>query len=168
MLSNIHIQKFKANKLTDSRGHLKINFEDNGIIFKESISKKNVFRGLHIQTPPCAQTKYIWVEKGSILDIVLDLDSGSKSFGIIKNFKLNSKSGVHKISKNLAHGFISLEPTIFKYICVGNYNDKLEKTIVLQNEYFSKIGFKNIHMSDKDKAGIQIEEALKHFKSIKW
>jgi len=164
----IFFEKFESQIFKDKRGSLKINFENNGVSFKESVSKKNVFRGLHIQIPPYSQTKYIWLEKGSIIDIVLNLDSSSKSFGKLETIRLNSKSGVHKISKNFAHGFISLEPTIFKYICIGSYKEKFEKTIILENEFLKKIGFKNIDLSDKDKNGIQINEVLKNFKSIKW
>ena len=44
-----------------------------------SFSKKNVIRGLHIQTKK-PQGKYISVLKGKIFDVALDLTKNSKSF----------------------------------------------------------------------------------------
>src|SRR5210317_1263255 len=76
----------------------------------ESLSNKNVLRGLHLQVPPYAQAKLIRVIKGSILDVAVDLRQGSSTFG--KHFK-HMLSGDNKkqlyIPKGFAHGFLSLE-----------------------------------------------------------
>ena len=74
-----------------------------------SYSKKNVIRGLHIQTQR-PQGKYISVLTGKILDVVLDLRKKSKTFG--KTFKIilsdkNCKSLY--IPPGFAHGFCALE-----------------------------------------------------------
>ena len=45
-----------------------------------SFSKKNVVRGLHIQTKN-PQGKYISVIKGKIFDVVVDLRKDSKTYG---------------------------------------------------------------------------------------
>ena len=47
----------------------------------ESLSRKNVLRGLHLQLPPHAQAKLIRVIKGSILDVAVDLRKSSDTFG---------------------------------------------------------------------------------------
>ena len=164
----VFFEKFKNQIFKDKRGFLKINFEINGMSFKESFSKKNVFRGLHVQVPPFTQTKFIWIEKGCVMDIALNLDKKSNTYGKIKTLKINSKSGIYKISQNFAHGFLSLKPTKFRYICLGDYKKKYEKTISLNKEFFHKLGFKNIIFSDKDANGLQIGEALEYFKSVKW
>mgnify|MGYP001018288588 CR=1 FL=1 len=44
----------------------------------ESLSMKNVLRGLHFQNPPHAQGKLVRVIKGSVLDVVVDLRKNSK------------------------------------------------------------------------------------------
>ena len=44
-----------------------------------SFSKKNVLRGMHLQTKK-SQGKYISVVKGEILDVVVDLRKNSKTF----------------------------------------------------------------------------------------
>ena len=47
-----------------------------------SRSKKNVIRGLHIQTKN-PQGKYFTVLKGKILDVSVDLRKNSKTFGMV-------------------------------------------------------------------------------------
>ena len=58
-----------------------------------SFSKsKNVFRGLHFQSPPHAQAKLIRVLSGSILDIVVDLRQESDSYLSHRMFTLSKKN----------------------------------------------------------------------------
>ena len=45
-----------------------------------SFSKKNVIRGMHIQTKK-SQGKFISVLKGKIFDVAIDLRKNSKTFG---------------------------------------------------------------------------------------
>ncbi len=161
-------KKFNSKIFNDNRGFLKLNFENDNISFKESFSKTNVFRGMHIQIPPFEQTKYIWVSKGSIIQFLIDMNKNSKSFGELKIFFVNSDSGIVKISKNLAHGFLSLEPTNFNYFCDGKYNSKYEKIIKIKNEIFSNLGYKKIITSPKDKSGMNIKQAKNFFKKINW
>tara|TARA_X000000950_G_C13709050_1_gene575398 strand:- start:70 stop:588 length:519 start_codon:yes stop_codon:yes gene_type:complete len=161
-------KKFKSKIFDDNRGSLKVNFEDNNISFKESFSKENVFRGMHIQIPPFEQTKYIWVNKGSIIQFLINMDKNRKSFGELKFFFVNSDSGIIKISKNLAHGFLCLEPTNFNYVCDGEYNSEYEKIIKIKNEIFLELGYKKIITSHKDKNGMSIKQAANLFKKINW
>lgn len=46
-----------------------------------STSAKGVLRGMHFQVPPCSQAKIVQCLSGAILDVVLDLRSGTPSFG---------------------------------------------------------------------------------------
>ena len=69
----------------DKRGYFKELFREKEINKKfpfivMSQSKKNVIRGLHIQTS-AKQGKFISVIKGKIFDVALDLRKGSKTFG---------------------------------------------------------------------------------------
>ena len=61
------------NKRKFSKFGLEMNFvQDN-----ESLSAKNVLRGLHFQKPPYAQGKLVRVVKGSVLDVAVDLRRNS-------------------------------------------------------------------------------------------
>ena len=74
-----------------------------------SYSKKNVIRGLHMQTQK-SQGKYISVLKGKILDVALDLRKKSKTFGKIFKIILNDKNCKSLyIPPGFAHGFCALE-----------------------------------------------------------
>ena len=84
------------------------------------------FRGLHYQTNP-AQTKYIKVIKGSIIDFAVDLETKQ-----VNSVKLDSytDSAVF-ISDKFAHGFLTLEPdTIVVYLVKGQYNPESEHSII--------------------------------------
>ena len=75
----------------DKRGHFREIFKTNLLnknkfIFGcTSSSKKNVLRGLHLQTK-FSQAKLITVLKGKIFDVIVDLRKNSKTFG--KSFSI--------------------------------------------------------------------------------
>ena len=75
----------KSKNFHDSRGYFrevfKKNIIKNNFVFGcLSKSKKNVLRGLHLQTK-FPQAKFITVLKGKILDVIVDLRKNSKTFG---------------------------------------------------------------------------------------
>tara|TARA_B100000900_G_scaffold386123_1_gene376318 strand:+ start:391 stop:933 length:543 start_codon:yes stop_codon:yes gene_type:complete len=119
----------------------------------QSISSKNVLRGLHFQNPPYAQSKLVRVIKGSVLDVAVDLRKSSPTYGEHHSLIL---SGENKISfyipKGFAHGFLSLEDdTIFSYKCSGKYNKSSEESLIW-NDSDLKIdwGISNPIVSEKD------------------
>lgn len=94
--------------------------------FKESyysISQKNVLRGMHFQTPPEDHEKLIYVPRGSILDVVLDIRRKSPTYGKYVSQHLNAENGyIFYIPKGCAHGFLSLEDnTNVTYMQTGMY-----------------------------------------------
>lgn len=86
--------------------------------------KEFTFRGLHYQTNP-PQTKYIKVVKGSIIDFMVDLETGETDYIALYD------SDAVLIPNNKAHGFLTLEPnTIVVYMVEGEYNPESEHSIV--------------------------------------
>ena len=70
-----------------------------------SFSKKNVLRGLHIQTAQ-PQGKLITVFQGRIFDVALDLRKKSKTFGkIFKTILSDKRNQSIYIPAGFAHGF---------------------------------------------------------------
>ncbi len=131
-----------------------------------SYSKKNVIRGLHLQTKK-TQAKYISVLKGKILDVVVDLRKKSKTFG--KTFKVvlsekNSKSLY--IPKGFAHGFCGLEKENYMLYSCSNYRDKNSETGIIWNDKTLKINWPKIKpvISKKDKKNITFIEYKKNIK----
>ena len=120
----------------------------------ESLSRKNVLRGLHLQLPPHAQAKLIRVIKGSILDVAVDLRKNSDTFG--QHFK-HVLSGENKkqlyIPEGFAHGFLTLEEdTLINYKCSIYYHAESESSI-LWNDPDLNIdwGIQNPILAEKDR-----------------
>lgn len=86
--------------------------------------KEFTFRGLHYQTNP-PQKKYIKVVQGSIVDFMVDLETGETDYIVLYD------SDAVLIPNNKAHGFLTLEPnTIVVYMVEGEYNPESEHSIV--------------------------------------
>ena len=63
----------------------------NPIFWCMSKSKKNVLRGLHLQTKN-SQEKFVSVIKGKILDVVVDCRKKSKTYGKYYKTELSDKN----------------------------------------------------------------------------
>lgn len=75
-----------------------------------SVSKKNVLRGMHFQTPPYDHEKLVYVPYGSVLDVIVDIRKGSPTYGVSVSQILSAENGhIFYIPKGCAHGFLSLE-----------------------------------------------------------
>ena len=100
----------------------KINFcQDN-----ETRSKKGVLRGLHFQLPPFSQSKLVRVIQGEVLDVAVDIRSGSPTFGHYVQKRLSSENKFQLfIPRGFAHGFIVLSAfAIFSYKVDNYYSHK--------------------------------------------
>jgi dTDP-4-dehydrorhamnose 3,5-epimerase len=120
----------------------------------ESLSGKNVLRGLHFQNPPFAQGKLVRVVKGSVLDVAVDIRKNSSTYGQWESIVLTgSNKWMYYIPEGFAHGFLTLEDyTIFTYKCTNYYNKQSEGSI-RYNDPDLKIKWENPNplLSDKDK-----------------
>ena len=75
-----------------------------------SVSKKNVIRGMHFQIPPHDHVKIVYVTRGSISDVILDIRMGSPTYGKYVIQELSAENGlIVYIPKGCAHGFSSPE-----------------------------------------------------------
>jgi dTDP-4-dehydrorhamnose 3,5-epimerase len=126
----------------------------------ESMSRKNVLRGLHFQVPPKSQAKLIRVTKGAVLDVVVDLRRSQPTFG--KHYSI-VLSGENKkqlfVPEGFAHGFHVLEDeTVFAYKC-SNYYSKEQDRSMLWNDTSLAIdwGTTNPELSEKDKNAMHFE-----------
>ena len=108
-------------------------FRDNGLEcdFKEfyySVNKKDVVRGMHFQTPPCDHAKLVYISKGRIKDVVVDIRKNSATYGKYFDIELDDQKGQYLyIPRGFAHGFLSLEDgSIVNYAqttCYAKDND---------------------------------------------
>ncbi len=97
----------------------------------QSMSKKNILRGLHFQKPPYEQGKLVRVLSGAVIDVVVDIRKESKTYGKSFKIELNEENNLMLwVPPGFAHGFLTLEDdTIFVYKCTQYYNQASEGCI---------------------------------------
>ncbi len=129
--------------------------------FKEfyySVSRKNVIRGMHFQLPPFEHTKLVYVSRGKIRDVVVDIRKRSETYGKCFSMELDGCKGQYLyIPKGFAHGFLSLEDdTIVNYAQTSGYSKEHDCGIA-----YDSIGFdwdvKEPVMSGRDLAFVPLE-----------
>lgn len=164
-------------KHEDDRGHFLESFNQrvfNEIVGKEilfvqdneSVSKKNVLRGLHFQHPPHAQGKLVRVANGSALDIAVDLRRNSPTYGKWHSELLSADNGkLFWIPEGFAHGFLALEnDTRFLYKCTDYYAPQSEGTILWNDTSIGiEWGVSAPLISEKDQIGTVFEQFLSPF-----
>ena len=138
-------------------------------IFKFSLvtsSKKNVFRGFHIQLKK-QQAKLVYIVKGKVLDIVIDLRIRSKKFAKVYKFRLKEKDILY-IPKGFAHGYLSLASENIVLYYLTEYRDAKSEDGIVWNDKMLNIKFpiKNIKVSQKDKKLKTLKDFIKINKSL--
>ena len=157
----------KTTIFKDSRGFLKEVYRKdviNNIEFPfdvMSYSKKNVLRGLHIQTVK-PQAKIITVTHGRIFDVAVDLRKKSITFGKYVGITISDKDDYSfYIPEGFAHGFVCLsnECTV-NYKCSQYRNTEFEKTLSWNDNIVNiKWPTKKPLLSNKDKnLGLNLNE----------
>lgn len=159
------IKIFKSTIYKDSRGFFSEVYKKK-ILKKELIfqctssSKKNVLRGLHLQTKK-QQAKFLTVLKGKIFDVVVDLRKNSNTFGKYFSIILSNQSySSIYIPEGLAHGFCSLDKENIVYYGCSNYRQENYEVGILWNDQDLKIKWpiKNPILSKKDSQNISFRE----------
>jgi len=130
-----------------------------------SYSKKNVIRGLHMQTQK-SQGKYISVLKGKILDVALDLRKKSKTFGKIFKIILSDKNckSIY-IPPDFAHGFCTLEKDNHIIYSCTKYRHAKSEIGIRYNDKNLKIKWpvQSPIVSIKDKENLNLEDFKKKY-----
>jgi dTDP-4-dehydrorhamnose 3,5-epimerase len=94
-------------------------------------ASRGVIRGLHFQAPPLAQDKLVRVTRGAVYDVVVDLRSGSPSYGRWLGITISAeKWNQILVPKGFAHGFATLEPhTEVVYKVTAPYSREHDRAI---------------------------------------
>lgn len=140
----------------DGRGWLEVLYESETAVLKRSFSKKGVFRGLHVQIAPSAQTKVIRVVSGAIVDVVVSINDPAQR---LYTTRLTPADGWVRIGAEYAHGFYAEEDTIFEYVCDGAYDEASELAYSIADRLPSLLGVERVILSDKDLAAPPLSTA---------
>ncbi len=158
----------KNKSFKDSRGYFKELLREKNINKKfiftvMSFSKKNVIRGLHLQTKN-SQGKFISVLRGKIFDIAIDLRKNSKTFGKYYKSILSEKNAKSLyIPPGFAHGFCALEKENFVIYSCTSYRHKKSEIGIKYNDKDLNIKWpiKKPIISKKDKNNLNYKDFLK-------
>ena len=166
-IKNVNISGLKiieTKMFFDDRGFFKEVFRNNLIKknFKFDVmssSKKNVIRGLHIQTKK-PQAKVITVVSGKIMDVAVDLRKNSKTFGKYYSLIISDRSEYSfYIPEGFAHGFLCLSDKCIVHYKCSEYRHKESETTLNWRDQKVKIKWpiKKPILSEKDKIGKNLE-----------
>ena len=155
----------KKQKFTDSRGYFQELLIEKNIKMKfpfhvMSFSKKNIIRGLHIQTKK-PQCKFISVIKGKIFDVAVDLRKKSKTYGRYYSRILSAKNSLSiYIPAGFAHGFCALDKeNLVVYSCTQYRNARSEIGIKYNDQELNiKWPINKPTLSIKDKKNYSLKE----------
>ena len=97
-----------------------------------SVSKRNVIRGMHFQTPPKQHAKMVYCLHGTVQDVILDLRNQSPTFGECISIELSAEKGnIIYIPEGMAHGFCTLtEQAIMQYKVTSIYSPQNDAGIL--------------------------------------
>jgi dTDP-4-dehydrorhamnose 3,5-epimerase len=103
-----------------------------------SLSRKDVIRGMHFQTPPHQHAKIVFCPQGAIMDVIVDMRRHSPTFG--KHFASELSASNHMayyIPEGFAHGFKALTDDAVTYYLVSSVYDQQHDTGIR----YDSIGF---------------------------
>lgn len=121
-----------------------------------SRSQKGVLRGLHFQNSPHEQGKLVRCTKGEVFDVVIDLRTGSESFGNWYGTVLSEDNKKQLwIPEGCAHGFMTLsEEADFLYKTTDYYHPESECCIIWNDADLDiRWPSGNVTVSEKDNKG---------------
>ncbi len=122
----------------------------------ESMSKRGVLRGLHLQTR-FSQGKLVRVISGAVFDVGVDLRKGSPTYGkYVGEILSGDNKRMLYIPEGFAHGYLVLsQEAVFAYKCTRIYHPEFDAGIIYNDPDIGinwPIDGMEIILSEKDKA----------------
>lgn len=161
-------------KFSDDRGAFVKTYQnsiilENGINFQLqesyfSISKKDVIRGMHFQTPPHDHQKIVFCPSGRILDVLLDLRKDSPSYGKYFAQELSAENHLALyIPKGFAHGFKALSENAMTYYLVSSEHNTQHDAGIHYNSFGMDWDCTHPTISQRDSQFPNIDQFLSPF-----
>jgi 5-epimerase len=122
----LFVNPFRADVLSEAIGRPLQVLQTN-----HSVSRRGVVRGVHFSMLPPGQAKYVYVPRGSVLDIVVDIRVGSPTYGQHEAVRLDDRDlRALFLSEGLGHCAVALEDdTVLSYLCSTGYAPDREKGV---------------------------------------
>ncbi|MGR6972391.1 dTDP-4-dehydrorhamnose 3,5-epimerase family protein [Streptomyces cynarae] len=127
-----------------------------------SRSVRGTLRGIHYASVPPGQAKYVTCVSGAVLDLVVDIRTGSPTFGKWEAVRLDHTT--HRcvyLSEGLGHAFMALEDSTVVYLCSQGYAPQREYAINPLDPTLAIAWPEDLApvLSDKDAAAPTLKEA---------
>ena len=119
-----------------------------------SFSAYGVLRGLHFQNPQ-AQGKLVFVLRGEVFDVAVDIRVGSPTFGGWTGSTLSEENRRQLwVPPGFAHGFVVTgENALFSYKCTDYFAPEYDHSILWNDPDIGiRWPIQNPSLSDKDRA----------------
>ena len=127
-----------------------------------SVSRKDVMRGIHYALVPPGQAKLVYCPRGAGLDFVVDIRDGSPTFGAWDVVRIDDvdRRGVY-IAEGIGHVFVALtDDASLMYLCSEEYDPRREFTISpFDPDLAIDWGIENPILSDRDRHAPTVKEA---------
>jgi dTDP-4-dehydrorhamnose 3,5-epimerase len=129
-----------------------------------SVSHRGVLRGVHFTAVPPGQAKYVTCVRGAVFDVVVDIRTGSPTFGRWDAVTLDDRA--HRtvyLSEGLGHAFLALEDeSTVAYLCSSGYDPAREHTVDALDPALAidwPLGRDELALSDRDSAAPSLAAA---------
>ena len=122
----LFVNPFRGDLLADALGRPLPVVQTN-----HSASRRGAVRGVHFALLPPGQAKYVYVPRGAVLDIVVDIRVGSPTYGRHEAVRLDDRDFTAVfLSEGLGHCAVALEDdTVLSYLCSTPYDPAREKGV---------------------------------------
>ncbi|HSC19615.1 MAG TPA: dTDP-4-dehydrorhamnose 3,5-epimerase [Rhizomicrobium sp.] len=144
---------------------LQFDFLQDNVSFSK---ERGTVRGMHFQTSPSEQTKLVCVLTGAILDVAVDLRTGSPSYGRHVAVELAEENGLQLlVPRGFAHGFCTLVPNTRVLYKVDGFYDRERDLGLRWNDPALGIAWPIVEadakLSDKDRVQPLLSELPQYF-----
>lgn len=122
----VFLEWFRAEDLTAAAGHPLTLAQANC-----SVSRRGTLRGIHFADVPPGQAKYVTCLAGAVLDVVVDIRTGSPTYGTWEAVRLDDADRrALYLGEGLGHAFLALtDGAVVSYLCSTGYNPGAEHGI---------------------------------------
>lgn len=122
----VFLEWFRADKLAEATGYRLPVVQAN-----HSVSRRGTLRGIHFADVPPGQAKYVYCAAGAVLDVVVDLRTGSPTYGSWHAERLDDvdRRGLY-LAEGLGHAFLALsDAATLVYLCSTAYAPEREREV---------------------------------------
>jgi dTDP-4-dehydrorhamnose 3,5-epimerase len=153
----LFLEWYRADLMTDAVGHPLTVAQANN-----SVSRKDVLRGIHFALVPPGQAKYVYCPRGALVDFVVDIRDGSPTFGAWDSVVLDDvdRRSMY-IAEGIGHAFVALtDDASLTYLVSAPYDPAREFTVSpLDPELSIDWGVADPILSERDAKAPTIAEA---------